>query len=67
MIANIITAIRIVCSIALLFFPGFSPAFLLVSERIRADKSDSIDNAKLLFVGIKMIPASRYSRDRSEQ
>ena len=39
--ANIITAIRIVCSIALLFFPGFSPAFYTLY--IVAGISDILD------------------------
>ena len=39
--ANIITAIRIVCSIALLFFPGFSPAFY--TPYIVAGTSDILD------------------------
>ena len=39
--ANIITAIRIVCSIALLFFPGFSPAFYTLD--IVAGISDILD------------------------
>lgn len=39
--ANIITGIRIVCSIALLFFPVFSPAFYTLY--IAAGVSDMID------------------------
>ena len=39
--ANTITAIRIVCSIALLFFPSFSPAFYTLY--IIAGVSDMID------------------------
>ena len=39
--ANIITVIRIVCSIALLFFPAFSPAFYTLY--IAAGISDMID------------------------
>ena len=39
--ANIITGIRIVCSIALLFFPVFSPAFYVLY--IAAGISDMID------------------------
>lgn len=41
MIANFITAIRIVCSIALLFFPVFSPAFYTLY--IVAGISDILD------------------------
>ena len=41
--ANIITGIRIVCSIALLFFPVFSPAFYALY--IIAGISDMIDGA----------------------
>ena len=41
--ANIITGIRIVCSIALLFFPAFSPAFYTLY--IVAGVSDMIDGA----------------------
>lgn len=41
MMANIITAVRIVCSIALLFFPGFSPAFYTLY--IVAGISDILD------------------------
>ena len=39
--ANIITGIRIVCSIALLFFPAFSPAFYTLY--VVAGVSDMID------------------------
>ena len=39
--ANIITAIRILCSIALLFFPAFSPAFYALY--ITAGVSDMVD------------------------
>ena len=39
--ANCITAVRIVCSIALLFFPAFSPAFYVLY--ITAGISDMID------------------------
>ena len=39
--ANIITGIRIICSIALLFFPAFSPAFFTLY--IVAGISDMID------------------------
>ena len=39
--ANIITGIRIVCSIAMLFFPAFSPAFYALY--IAAGVSDMID------------------------
>ena len=39
--ANIITAVRIVCSIALLFFPAFSPAFYALY--IAAGISDVLD------------------------
>ena len=39
--ANIITGIRILCSIALLFFPAFSPAFYILY--IAAGVSDMID------------------------
>lgn len=39
--ANIITCVRIVCGIALLFFPAFSPAFYAVF--IAAGVSDMID------------------------
>lgn len=39
--ANIITCIRIVCSIALLFFPAFSPAFYALY--LAAGISDMID------------------------
>ena len=39
--ANIITGLRIVCSIALLFFPAFSPAFYTLY--IAAGISDMID------------------------
>lgn len=41
--ANIITVIRILCSIALLFFSGFSPAFYVLY--IFAGVSDMIDGA----------------------
>ena len=41
--ANIITAARIVCSIALLFFPAFSPAFYTLY--IVAGISDILDGA----------------------
>ena len=41
--ANIITGIRIVCSIALLFFPALSPAFYVLY--IIAGVSDMIDGA----------------------
>ena len=41
--ANIITAVRIVCSIALLFFPVFSPAFYILY--IAAGISDMLDGA----------------------
>ena len=41
--ANIITVIRIVCSVALLFFPAFSPAFYALY--IVAGLSDMIDGA----------------------
>ena len=41
--ANIITCIRIVCSIALLFFPVFSPAFYILY--IAAGVSDMADGA----------------------
>ena len=41
--ANIITSIRIVCSIALLFFPVFSPVFYTLY--IAAGVSDMIDGA----------------------
>ena len=41
--ANLITAIRIVCSAALLFFPAFSPAFYVLY--IAAGASDMIDGA----------------------
>ena len=41
--ANIITGIRIVCSIALLFFPVFSPAFYALY--LIAGASDMIDGA----------------------
>ena len=41
--ADIITGIRIVCSIALLFFPVFSPAFYVLY--ITAGISDMIDGA----------------------
>lgn len=41
--ANIITVIRIVCSIALLFFPAFSPAFYTLY--IAAGISDMADGA----------------------
>lgn len=41
--ANIITAIRIVCGIALLFFPAFSPVFYALY--IVAGVSDMIDGA----------------------
>ena len=41
--ANIITGIRIVCSIALLFFPVFSPAYYTLY--IVAGVSDMIDGA----------------------
>ena len=41
--ANIITGIRILCSIALLFFPVFSPAFYILY--ISAGISDMIDGA----------------------
>ena len=39
--ANIITGVRILCSIALLFFPAFSPAFYILY--IVAGVSDMID------------------------
>ena len=39
--ANIITGIRIICSLALLFFPAFSPAFYVLY--IIAGVSDMID------------------------
>ena len=39
--ANIITGIRIVCSIAMLFFPAFSPAFCILY--VAAGVSDMID------------------------
>ena len=39
--ANIITGIRIVCSIAMLFFPAFSPAFCILY--VAAGISDMID------------------------
>lgn len=39
--ANLITGIRILCSIALLFFPAFSPAFFILY--IVAGVSDMID------------------------
>ena len=41
--ANIITGIRIVCSIALLFFPAFSPAFYALY--VAAGVSDTTDGA----------------------
>ena len=41
MTANIITAIRIVCGVALLFFPAFSPAFYTLYAA--AGVSDMID------------------------
>ena len=41
--ANIITGIRIVCSIALLFFPAFSPAFYALY--VAAGVSDMTDGA----------------------
>ena len=41
--ANIITGIRILCSIALLFFPAFSPAFYALY--VAAGVSDMIDGA----------------------
>lgn len=43
MTANIITALRFVCSIALLFFPAFSPAFYALYAA--AGLSDMIDGA----------------------
>ena len=39
--ANIITGIRIICSIAMLFFPAFSPAFCILY--VAAGISDMID------------------------
>ena len=39
--ANVITCIRILCSIALLFFPAFSPAFYVLY--VAAGVSDMID------------------------
>ena len=39
--ANIITIIRILCSIALLFFPAFSPVFYVLY--ITAGVSDMVD------------------------
>lgn len=41
--ANIITSVRIVCSVALLFFPAFSPAFYALY--ITAGISDMTDGA----------------------
>ena len=41
--ANIITGIRILCSIALLFFPVFSPAFYVLY--VTAGVSDMVDGA----------------------
>ena len=41
--ANIITGLRIICSVALLFFPAFSPAFYALY--IAAGLSDMIDGA----------------------
>ncbi|MBR5114325.1 MAG: CDP-alcohol phosphatidyltransferase family protein [Oscillospiraceae bacterium] len=43
MTANIITGVRIACSIALLFFPAFSPAFYALY--VAAGVSDMIDGA----------------------
>ena len=42
-VANIITGIRIICSIAILFFPALSPAFYVLY--IIAGISDMIDGA----------------------
>ena len=47
--ANIITGIRIVCSIAMLFFPAFSPAFYALY--IAAGVSDMIDGTVARKVG----------------
>lgn len=45
--ANIITGLRIICSVALLFFPAFSPAFYALY--IAAGLSDMIDGAQGTF------------------
>lgn len=55
--ANIITVIRIVCSIALLPFPAFSPTFYALY--IVAGVSDMADGAVARKTGTKSLRRSR--------
>ena len=59
--ANIITIIRILCSIALLFFPAFSPVFYVLY--ITAGVSDMVDGwfARRIFAFLP--PLQQFRKD----
>ena len=62
-LANCITAIRILCSIALLFFPAFSVAFYVLY--ITSGVSDMVDGWVARRIFAFLLPMQRYRKDIS--
>ena len=62
-LANCITAIRILCSIALLFFPAFSTAFYALY--ITSGVSDMVDGWVARRIFAFLLPLQRYRKDIS--
>ena len=62
-LANDITIVRILCSIALLFFPAFSTAFYVLY--ITAGVSDMVDGWVARRIFAFLLPLQRYRKDIS--
>ena len=62
-LANYITFSRILCSVALLFFPAFSTAFYALY--ITAGVSDMIDGWVARRIFAFLLPLQRYRKDIS--
>ena len=62
-LANDITIVRILCSVALLFFPAFSVAFYALY--ITAGVSDMVDGWVARRIFAFLLPLQRYRKDIS--